>query len=39
MFDTHAHIDDEKFDLDREAVISSYLENGGTFLVNASSDL
>lgn len=39
MFDTHAHLDDEKFDLDREAVIAAYLENGGNFLVNASSDI
>ncbi len=39
MFDTHAHLDDVKFDDDRESVISSFVEAGGSLLVNASSDI
>ena len=29
IFDTHAHYDDEAFDADREALLSSMPENGG----------
>ena len=39
MFDTHAHLDDRKFNHDREEVINSLKENGITTLVNAASDL
>ncbi len=39
MFDTHAHLDDVKFDADRAAVIDAYKSVGGTLLVNASSDI
>ena len=39
MFDTHAHLDDIKFDCDRQTVIDSYIDNGGTYLLNASSDI
>ena len=39
MFDTHAHLDDPKFDMDRESVISSFLDTGGSILINASSDI
>ena len=39
MFDTHAHLDDIKFDEDRQSVIESYVNSGGTYLINASSDI
>jgi TatD DNase family protein len=39
MFDTHAHLDDIKFDEDRDSVIDSYILHGGRYLVNASSDI
>ncbi len=37
LFDSHAHIDDEKFDADREEVIARALENGITGILNAAS--
>ena len=39
LFDTHAHYNDEKFDLDREDVIKSIYESGVTRLVNAGYSL
>jgi len=37
LFDSHAHIDDEKFDMDRDEVIARALENGVTGIINAAS--
>ena len=39
FFDTHAHLDDEKFDLDRDEMIASLKGCGVTRVLNASSDL
>ena len=33
LFDTHAHLNDEKFDEDRESVILSLKENGISYVV------
>lgn len=35
LFDSHAHYDDEKFDEDREAVLSAMPENNVGFIMNA----
>ncbi len=37
LFDSHAHLDDEKFDEDREEVITRSLQNGVTGIINAGS--
>lgn len=37
LFDSHAHLDDEKFDMDRDEVIARALENGVTGMINAGS--
>lgn len=37
LFDSHAHLDDEKFDEDREEVIARSLQNGVTGIINAGS--
>ncbi|MEG6585223.1 TatD family hydrolase [Dendrosporobacter sp. 1207_IL3150] len=34
LFDSHAHIDDERFDADRDEVIARALENGVTGIIN-----
>lgn len=39
LFDTHAHYDDEQFDSDRDALLSSMPDNGISLIVNASSNL
>lgn len=39
LFDTHAHYDDEKFDLDRDETIKRAHENGVAYIINAGSDL
>ena len=39
LIDSHAHLDDEKFDEDREEVISSLKNNGVEFVINPASDL
>lgn len=39
LFDTHAHYNDEKFDIDREAVIEDVYNFGVTKLVNAGYSL
>ncbi|MBQ9986215.1 MAG: TatD family hydrolase [Oscillospiraceae bacterium] len=38
-FDTHAHLDDEAFDADREELIGSFAEVGVGRIINASSDM
>ena len=38
-FDTHAHLDDEAFDADREEPIGSFAEVGVGRIINASSDM
>ncbi len=38
IFETHAHYDDEKFDEDRDALLSSMKGNGIEYIVNVSSD-
>ena len=35
FFDSHAHYDDEKFDIDREELINSLYKNGITNIVSA----
>ena len=39
IFDTHAHYDDEAFDADREALLSSMPENGVGLIVDPGCDL
>jgi len=39
FIDSHVHLDDEKFDHDREALISSLYENGIELVLNPGSDL
>jgi len=39
FFDTHAHYDDEKFDEDRDIVLSSLPENGIDLVLNAASNI
>lgn len=39
LFDTHTHLDDEKFDTDRDEVISSLKEQGVSLLVNIGADM
>jgi TatD DNase family protein len=39
MIDTHAHLDFENFDKDREEVISRFFESGGTAIINIGVDL
>lgn len=38
-FDTHAHLDDESFDIDRAELVASFSEVGVTRILNASSNL
>ena len=38
-FDTHAHLDDEAFDIDRDELISSFASVGVTRVLNAGSDM
>lgn len=38
-FESHAHYDDERFDLDREELIASLKSEGVDFVINASSDI
>lgn len=37
IFDTHAHYDDEQFDIDRDEILSSMGENGVGTIVNVSA--
>ena len=39
LFDTHCHLDDEKFDADREQVIQRMLQSGVGICVTVGSDL
>lgn len=39
IFDSHAHYDDEKFDEDRDGLLTSLFENGVINIVNCASDL
>lgn len=39
LFDTHTHLDDEKFDKDRDEIISSLKEEGISLLVNIGADM
>lgn len=39
LFDSHAHIDDKKFNEDREATIARALENGIGGILNAGADM
>ncbi len=39
IFDTHAHYDDEAFDIDREELLKSLPENGIEYVVNAGSSV
>jgi len=39
LIDTHAHLDDEQYDNDREEVIKRALENGVDKIINVSFDL
>lgn len=39
LFDSHAHYDDEKFDTDRDALLSSLEDEGVVGIVNAGSSL
>ena len=39
IFDSHAHYDDDAFDEDRDALLSSLPELGVCGIVNAASDL
>lgn len=39
LFDTHAHYDDEKFDMDRYEVIEAAHKSGVSYILNASSNI
>jgi hydrolase, TatD family len=39
IFDTHAHYDDEAFDIDRETILKSLPEQGIEYVVNAGSTI
>lgn len=39
IFDTHAHYDDEDFDIDRETLISSFKDNGVLNVTNIAASL
>ena len=39
IVDSHCHIDDEKFDQDREKVISKFEDDGIDFIVDPASDI
>jgi len=39
IFDTHAHYDDEQFDIDREQVLERAYQSGVHYIINASSDM
>ncbi len=39
LFDSHAHIDDEKFDSDREEVIQRAIDNGVTGIINVGASM
>ncbi len=39
LFDSHAHLDDEKFDTDRDEVIKSLKDEGLSYVVNIGADI
>lgn len=39
LFDTHAHLDDRRFDKDRDIVIQKCKEEGISYILNAGADL
>lgn len=39
FFDTHTHLDDEKFDTDRDELIESFKQSGLTLAVNIGADM
>lgn len=39
LFDTHAHYDDEKFELDRDDVIEKAYRSGVSYIINAATDI
>ena len=39
LIDSHAHLDDERFDRDRERLIESLKENGIDLVINPGDDL
>ncbi|MFA5658031.1 MAG: TatD family hydrolase [Oscillospiraceae bacterium] len=39
IFDSHAHYDDERFDADRDTLLTSLFENGVSGIVHASTDI
>ena len=39
LFDSHSHLNDEKFDEDREKVIKEVVDNGATRFVTAGYDV
>ena len=39
IFDTHAHYDDEQFDVDREEILGAMAGSGVGTVVNVSSDV
>ncbi len=38
-FDSHAHLDDEKYDGDRDAVMTEIIENGVSLVMNIGADI
>lgn len=39
LFDSHAHLDDARFDEDREATIKRAIEKGVQYILNPGADL
>lgn len=39
LYDSHAHLDDERFDQDREDIIKSLKSNGISLVVNPGADI
>ena len=39
LFDTHAHLDDERFDEDRELLIEKLKEENVSLVVNPGADM
>ena len=39
LFDSHAHLDDNKYSADRSEVIAALLEQGTAFVMNVASDI
>ena len=39
MIDSHAHYDDEKFDMDRDQVLQDCITHGVTHILNAGSNI